>query len=53
MTVKGIGKKEGNRLYRDWDDNEDGILYYEDPIGKILIRHTTVFATTNAVLNPL
>ncbi len=38
MTVKGIGKKEGNRLYRDWDDNEDGILYYEDPIGKILIR---------------
>ena len=38
MTVKGIGKKEGNRLYRDWYDNEDGILYYEDPIGKFLIR---------------
>ena len=38
MTVKGIGKKEGTRLYREFNGDEEGVLYYEDKVNKLLIR---------------
>lgn len=38
MTVKGIGKKERERLYRSWYNDEEGILYYEDKKNGLLIR---------------
>lgn len=39
MTLKGIGKKRGESLYRDWrNDNDEGILYYEDKKNGFLIR---------------
>ena len=36
VTIKGIGQKQGERLYREYGTNE--IFYYEDKISGLLIR---------------
>ena len=39
MTIEGVGKKDGDRLFRDWKDDTDyGIIYYEDEKNNFLMR---------------
>lgn len=39
MTIEGVGKKDGDRLFRDWKDDTDyGIIYYEDEKNNFFIR---------------
>lgn len=38
MTLEGIGRKNKGSIYRNYKDDTDGILYFEDKRNNLLIR---------------
>ena len=44
MTLEGIGKENKGSIYRDYKDDTDGILYFEDKRNNLLIRQIVPIA---------
>ena len=44
MTLEGIGKENKGSIYRDYKDDTDGILYFEDRRNNLLIRQIVPIA---------
>ena len=44
MTLEGIGKENKGSIYRDYKDDTDGILYFEDKKNNLLIRQIVPIA---------